>query len=402
MKILHIFDHSIPLHSGYTFRSKAILENQHKLGFVTEHLTSFKHNIAAEPAASEETIDGLHFYRTSIKPGPISRLPVLNQLAIVSSLKRRLEEILPVVKPDIIHAHSPSLNGIAAIKVGKKFNIPVVYEIRAFWEDAAVDHGATNEGSLRYKLTKFSETWVAKKANAVTTICEGLKQDLMTRGISEGKITVIPNAVDIEKFSLSREPDREIVQQLGLKDKMVIGFIGSFYAYEGLPLLIEAIDILKTKREDLVLLLVGGGPQDSNLKKLVENKNISERVIFTGRVPHDQVGKYYDLVNIFVYPRIAIRLTELVTPLKPLEAMAMGHVVLASDIGGHRELINNGVNGVLFPAGDAHALAEKIDEITRDREQWKDFGLAGRQYVEQVRNWEASVNNYINVYNNLK
>ena len=140
MKILHVFDHSIPLHSGYTFRSRAILEHQHELGWQTEHVTSPKHNIAANPDSDEEIINGLRFFRTKAKTGIFMKLPILNQLAIISAIEKRLDEIIPVVKPDIIHAHSPALNGRAAIIAGKRHKIPVVYEIRAFWEDAAVDH----------------------------------------------------------------------------------------------------------------------------------------------------------------------------------------------------------------------------------------------------------------------
>ncbi|MDH5436723.1 MAG: glycosyltransferase, exosortase A system-associated, partial [Gammaproteobacteria bacterium] len=307
MRILHIFDHSIPLHSGYTFRSRAILEQQRALGWETFHLTSPKHYLESP---ERETVDGLTFYRTPKSTGVLSRLPIINQLAISSATAKRLEQIIPEIKPDILHAHSPALNGLAALRAGKKFNLPVVYEIRAFWEDAAVDHGTSREGGLRYRLTRRMETHVIKQANAVTTICEGLRRDIIGRGVPDTRVTVIPNAVDISRFSVGAEPDQHLQQELGLAGKQVLGFIGSFYAYEGLPLLLEALPKILEKNPDIRVLLVGGGPDEGKLRTQCVQLNIADKVIFTGRVPHEAVNKYYDLIDILVYPRYSMRLTE--------------------------------------------------------------------------------------------
>ncbi len=402
MRILHILDHSIPLHSGYTFRTRAILENQRKLGWETEHLTSPKHIQATQNnIREEETVDGLHFYRALPETGILSQLPVLNQWSIVSSVEKRLEEIIDDVKPDILHTHSPALNGLAAVRVGKRHNIPVVYEIRAFWEDAAVDHGTTTEGSLRYRLTRALETYVIKQADAVTTICEGLRHDIIGRGVSSAKLTVIPNAVDPEKFSTGGVVDTELQSKLGLSGKSVLGFIGSFYAYEGLPLLIKALPKIIESNDDVRLLLVGGGPQEKLLKKLVHDLELDRYVIFTGRVPHDVVQAYYDLVDIFVYPRLSMRLTELVTPLKPLEAMAQGRLVIASDVGGHKELIEDGKTADLFQAGDADDLASKVLSLLLSPETWDERRKNARKFVEEQRSWEVSVGRYKPVYKHL-
>jgi PEP-CTERM/exosortase A-associated glycosyltransferase len=395
MKILHILDHSIPLHSGYTFRTLSILAEQHKLGWETFHVTSAKH---LGTRAAIERVDDLSFYRSVPPEGIFANLPVLNQWAIVQSLEQRLEEIIPEIKPDILHAHSPALNGLAALNVSKKYNIPLVYECRAFWEDAAVDHGTTKEGSLRYRLTKMLETYVFKNANAVTTICEGLRKDIISRGVSADKITVIPNAVDIEKFTYGEQPDPELLQKLNLVDKTVLGFIGSFYAYEGLLLLLDALPEIIQHNPNVRLLLVGGGPQDKQIKSKVAAMGLQDSVVLTGRVPHDQVQRYYNLVDVFVYPRLSMRLTDLVTPLKPLEAMAQGRVLIASDVGGHHELIQDKVTGYLFKAGDRTSLANTVAYAIKDQPNWEKLRLAGRQYVEGERNWSASVNRYKAVY----
>ena len=398
MKILHILDHSIPLHSGYTFRTLAILQEQRKLGWETCHVTSAKHTVTTE---SSEDVDGFTFYRSKKPVGLIAKIPVFNQLAIVQSLSKRLDEIIPELKPDILHAHSPALNGIAAIKAAQKYNIPLVYECRAFWEDAAVDHGTTTENSLRYSVTKWLETYVFKNASAITTICEGLRNDIISRGISSEKITVIPNAVNIEKFTYGVKPNQELRTKLNLQDKIVLGFIGSFYAYEGLPLLLEALPKIIEKQPQTRLLLVGGGSQEAFIKQKTIELGLENYVIFTGRVPHHLVQDYYNQVDIFVYPRLPMRLTELVTPLKPLEAMAQGRLVVASDVGGHKELIRDNETGRLFKANDAVDLAQTVLDLLNQQNHWDKLREAGRLYVEQERNWTKSVGYYQNVYAKL-
>jgi len=227
MKILHIFDHSIPLHSGYTFRSRAILREQRKRGWETVHVTSPKH--AAELVAqgkdvpAEEDVEGLHFYRAPLPGGALAKLPAFDQLAVIDTLAQRLSQVIPEVQPDILHAHSPALNGVAALRVAKRFQLPLVYEVRAFWEDAAVDHGTCREGDLRYRATRAMETYVLKRATAVTCICEGLRGDIEARGVSAEKVTVIPNAVDIEHFQVGGAPDAVLQQELGLMGKQVLG-----------------------------------------------------------------------------------------------------------------------------------------------------------------------------------
>jgi len=392
MRILHILDHSIPLHSGYTFRTAAILREQRALGWETFHLTSPKQG---KVAADFDDVDGLRFYRSAVpKSGP----PVINELRQIEATEVRLEQLARELRPDILHAHSPVLNAIPAIRVGRRLGIPVVYEIRAFWEDAAVDHGATREGSLRYKLTRALETWVLRRVDHAFTICEGLRRDIVGRGIPADKVTVIPNAVDIEAFQLSGDPDAELKSRLSLDGATVIGFVGSFYAYEGLDLLLDAAAGLLAHRPQLRVLLVGGGPREANLKAQAQRLGIADKVIFTGRVPHSEVSRYYDLIDLLAYPRHSMRLTELVTPLKPLEAMAQGRVFVASDVGGHHELIRDGETGRLFAAGSVTALATALEDMLDQRERWPAYRTAGRQFVETERNWRNSVANYRRVY----
>ena len=411
-RILHVFDHSIPLHSGYTFRSRAIVTTQRELGWETVHLTSSKHAAGAVPgaaargepaagarngaAALAETVDGLVFHRTH--PRALAALPVLEQWDVVRTLAPRIRDVARSERADLIHAHSPCLNGLAALRAGRALGIPVVYEVRAFWEDAAVDHGTASENGPRYRLTRALETWVLRRADQVTCICEGLRRDIAARGVDAGRITVIPNAVDIAQFPLLGARDAELEARLGLREARVLGFIGSFYAYEGLDLLLEAVPAVLARVPNARLLLVGGGPQEAALKAQTQRLGLAERVIFTGRVPHGQVPAYSSLVDAFVFPRKSMRLTELVTPLKPLEAMAQGRVVLASDVGGHRELIEHGKTGFLFRHDDVADLARCAIEALSASDALEAVVAAGRAFVERERNWRASVQRYRGVY----
>jgi PEP-CTERM/exosortase A-associated glycosyltransferase len=245
------------------------------------------------------------------------------------------------------------------------------------------------------------ETRVIRQADAVTTICEGLRKDIIERGVSASKVTVIPNAVNPDKFVLGGVADPALQQKLGLQGSRVLGFIGSFYAYEGLPMLLQALPKIRQQHADIKVLLVGGGPQEEALKQQAKQLGIEDYVIFTGRVPHDQVNSYYDLVDILVYPRLSMRLTELVTPLKPLEAMAQGRLFIASDVGGHHELIKDGVTGRLFKADDVDDLAATVADLLDNPDQWQTLKDGGRKYVEEERNWRVSVSRYKPVYESL-
>ncbi|NND69292.1 MAG: glycosyltransferase, exosortase A system-associated [Halioglobus sp.] len=400
MRVLHVLDHSIPLQSGYTFRTRAILKEQQQLGWETLQLTGPKHNQGAAVPA-EETVDGLLFYRCPQAGGWFARLPVIGQLRVIQVLTQRLVEVAARERPDIIHAHSPALNGVAAVRAGRKLGIPVVYEVRGFWEDAAVSHGTSSEGGLRYRLTRALETWALRQANAVTCICEGIRGDLVARGIPRHKITIIPNAVDASRFQPVGERNAELEKTLGLEGKRVIAFIGSFYDYEGLDLLVAAMPDLLAERPDLRLLLVGGGQVANEITAQVQRLGLTGSVIMTGRVPYEEVENYYSLTDILVYPRKSMRLTELVTPLKPLEAMAQKSMFIASDVGGHRELVRDGINGTLFRADDRDDLVQCLLTLLDDEARWPAIRDAGRDFVENERNWKNSVAHLQDVYGGL-
>lgn len=396
MRVLHVLDHSLPLHSGYAFRSAAILREQRRLGWITAQVTGPKHP-CAEP---QQTIDGVSYVRTPPTYALLGKLPVVNQLDVVWALRRQLTRVAAEFNPQVIHAHSPCLNGLAAATVARRRGVPFVYEMRASWEDAAVSHGTATEGSVRYRLSRVLETRVLRSADAVTTICEGLRQDILGRGVAADRVTVIPNAVDPEHFSDLARPDSALKARFCAPDACVVGFLGSFYAYEGLDLLLQAVPAMLTARPDIHVLLVGGGPEEQRLRALVDSLDIGTAVSFAGRVPQQEIPSYYAIADILVYPRRKGRLTDLVTPLKPLEAMAQRKLVAAADVGGHRELIVDRQTGFLFRPDEPRAIAETVVAALASHELDAMKERAHR-YVAEGRTWARVVAGYRPVYERL-
>jgi PEP-CTERM/exosortase A-associated glycosyltransferase len=396
MRILHVLDHGLPLQSGYSFRTRAIVKAQIAAGWEPICLTGPRQKSAGAPGPELE--DGILFHRTPVSPR--GRSP-LREWREIRAFSRRVDEAIRAVAPDIVHVHSPVLNALAATRPACRHKVPLLYEIRAFWEDAAVGNGTGREGSARYRVTRALETRAAKRADAVAVICEGLRQDLVKRGVDPARIMVSPNGVDMGLFGKPLAPDPAFARSLGLEGAEVIGFIGSFYDYEGLDDLIAAMPMLAERRPQARLLLVGGGPVEDSLRAQAQASPAAGRIVFAGRVPHEEVDLYYSLIDVLAYPRKAMRLTELVTPLKPLEAMAQKKLVAASDVGGHRELIEDGVTGTLFPAGDPEALAASVASLFADRAGWEARRETARRFVERDRNWASNISLYAPVYSRL-
>lgn len=358
-------------------------------------LTSPKHEQSLKgDGKPTEVIEGVRYYRSGTSAKGLVSIEAEARLML--RLGRRMLYVAEKEKPELIHVHSPILNAFPAFWVGRKLGLPVVYEMRALWEDAAVEHRSYGRNSWKYGLARFLETWVCRRADQVAVICQGLKTELIRRGIPAGKLTVVFNGVDVVAFK-APHPDGDFAKLWKLENKKVIAFLGSFYRYEGLGLLIDAVSQLS--RPDTVLLLAGGGPMKDELNVQVMNLGLQSKVIFAGRIPHNRIAGVYALADVLVYPRCSTRLTELVTPLKPLEAMAAGKAVIASDIGGHRELIKHGQTGFLFRPGDVHALRKAIELVLEDdhglRRHLEEQGLA---WVTREHSWEKTTAVYDSVY----
>ncbi len=388
-RVLHVLDHSLPLGSGYSYRSRSIVAAQKRLGLEPIVLTSPKQGTDRDGC---DLVDGVRHSRTGRTRG---RLPFARELLLMRRLASRIIQVARTEKIEVIHAHSPSLNGLPALWAGRRLGLPVIYEVRTFWEDAAVNNGSFSATSLRYRLSRRLETVVLRRAHRVVAICEGIRSEVISRGIPVSRVAVAPNAVEGEWLT-SRVRASELAAQLGLGAGPVFGYIGSFSRYEGLLFLIEAMPDILVRFPGARLLLVGGGRDEEAVRAAAQRAGVA--VVVAGRVPQERVRDFYSLIDVFVLPRRRIRLTELVTPLKPLEAMALGIPVLASDIGGHAELVNDGETGLLFKAESSESLVEQASRLARDPALRAQLGAAGRRWVESERLWDRIVARYLPLY----
>lgn len=391
-RVLHVLDHSLPLQSGYTFRTRAIMKAQEADGLEVRGVTGLRHQADGPDV---EQADGLLFHRTRGAPG------LAREWGEIAALTHAIGALVEQWRPDVIHAHSPALCGMAALRAARRHGLPLVYEIRAFWEDAAVGNGTGREGSLKYRLTRGLENHVVAGADAVMTICDGLRDDLVARGFPAGRIGIMPNGVDLALFGDPPPPDEALRRELALGNGPVVGFIGSFYDYEGLDVLVEAMPALLAEQPDARLLLVGGGPVADALRRQAESSSAASAIRFVGRVPHHEVERYYSLCDVMAYPRKASRLTQLVTPLKPLEAMAQGKLVAASSVGGHCELIADGVTGTLFPPDHPADCAAALAALLARRGAWPAMREAARAHVAAKHDWAQNAKRYRAIYQAL-
>ena len=399
--VLHILDHSRPLLSGYSVRSHGLINAQKAIGFISEALTSPLHQLD-DPEATDTTIDEVSYRRTPLKPGIERylldrRVPVLREMAVVRLLRERILGALDARPFDIVHAHSPALCGLAALQAATTRRIPFVYEIRAFWEDAAVDQEKIGSQSPRYRISRRLEEHVARRANAVVGIARHIVEDLSQRGLDPKRLFHVPNGVDAERFTgLPR--DTELAAKLGLTDEPVLGFIGSLYRYEGIAWLVRAAAELRSRGIPLQILVVGRGEEMPEIRTAILEAHAQNYIRAVGQVPHNEVLRYYSVMDVMVYPRRRIRLTELTTPLKPLEAMAQGKAVLASDIGGIRELVEPEKPCLLFEPDDVEDFCSKASRLLCDNSLRHQLGESARRMVVETKDWKVLALRYQEVY----
>ncbi len=392
MKVLHVLNHSVPHTDGYCIRTLNILRFQEKAGIDVAGITSPHHEPPTELSA--ETIEGFRFYRT--RSVGLSARSVIHELQAIKRFKKRILEVVKEERPQIIHSHSPCLWGVAASGVARRMRIPFVYEVRGIWEDASVDQGRITTKSLKYRLSRALESWVAKRAQGVVGISDGLVQEFYSRGVPQNRLWKIANGVDVDAFA-PVQPDNGFRNRLGLEGRSVVAYIGSLYEWEGVDDLIRAFVRVHELNQQATLVIVGGGDILPALKNVAAECQLGDTVRFMGKVPHTDILKYYSAADLLVYPRKRTRNVELVTPLKPLEAMALGKAIIGSDIGGIRELFP-AQPLCIYPQGNSQALADRILTFLADPSLSKRIGDEMREYVISERRWDKIVAGYHAVY----
>lgn len=392
MRVLHVLHTSLPFLCGYSIRSDYILRFQPQYGIEPAVLTSAQQPPQSEPFLHELSIP---HWRTA----PLRRAlpPLLRELALMQALEKQLLYHAQQWKPELIHAHSPMLVGLPALRVARRLGVPLVYEVRDLWENASVDRGKFAEGSPAYKTARALETRVLKNAAATVTICESLASNLKPRVRSEKGLFVVGNGVDVHKF-VPVESDELLRERWRLSGKRIIAYIGTFQPYEGLDTLISALPEILKKVPNAHLMIVGSGGEEAALRAQVERQGLQSAVTFTGRLDHGDVGGAYSIAEIMVYPRILTRTTALTTPLKPLEAMSMGKAVIASDVPAMKELVIDQVTGLTFRAGDGTDLAQKCLQLLEAPTERQVLEASARRWVEAERNWPSLVARYRDIY----
>lgn len=401
LRVLHVLDHSWPVLDGYSQRSRSIVAAQLQLGMQPSVLTGPLHQ-QDDPTASETSLDGVRYHRTLYEVDLSGRAikncwPLLRELRVVQLLRQRIKSLLRSAEFDVVHAHSPALCGLAAAQAAHTCGVPFVYEIRAFWEDAAVDQNKTHGTSMRYRLARQLETHVVRRADAVVGIARPILDDLRSRGISPHKLFHVPNGVDASRFAPVVR-DIALAASLGLNGAPTLGFIGTLFPWEGITWLIRAAKELRARGTKFKLVIVGDGADANELKRSIQENDAGSYVTFLGRVSHDQVERYYSVMDVMVYPRRSNRLTELVTPLKPLEAMALGKAVLGSSVGGIRELIANDETGMLFEPENIEDFCRRAARLLQDPALRRNLGDRARQAMCAERDWKTLVTRYVGVY----
>ena len=387
--IVHVLDHALPELSGYSIRSHNVLRVLcgHGLPVVA---------MAPAPAGAlrEEEIDGVPYVRLPARGAALASLP--RMLALFGDLRRQLAA-RPV---RLVHAYTPVRVGLPALWAARWARVPMVYEIRGLWEETAVERGRLTPGSPRYRLSRRLEGWLMRRADGLAAISHGLIGEARQRGVAPERIFHVPNGVDARGFR-PEAPDPRLVERHGLQGRVVFGFVGTFFAYEGVDVLLQAFAALRAEVPGARLLLVGDGETEAALRAEIRRLQIGADVVMTGRVPHAEVRRYYSVCDVLVYPRRRSRCTELITPLRPLEAMAMGRPVVASDLSALRELVRHGETGLLVSPDDPAALAAAMTRLATDRDYRSRLQDAARRFAAEERDWRGLAAVYAGAYARL-
>lgn len=407
--ILHVVGKVMPkTQSGYTLRTHYSALAQARAGYKVSVVALIGEAENATKRVSE-MIDDVQYF------GLLGRSR--NKWILSAWLQANVDslaELVAEIRPSVLHAHSDFLNALVARIVGTHFGLPVVYESRGFWEESWISrtaqafeiHDWTITGKHfglpdAYRKRQQMEVSMRAEADHVITLANVMKSHITKLGELPEKVTVIPNAVDSSEFPVCIR-DRELGVSLGIpEDATVVGYISSIVEYEGIDVLIRAFN--EEANNDLAgahLLIVGDGAELESLKALVD-KLATPRVHFTGKVPHDTILGFYSLIDVFVVPRRAVSVCELVTPLKPFEAFSTGRAVIMSDVGALQEIAEQGECARTFRAGDHRDLAGEIVALAKDPKARKNLGDRAASWVRNERSWDRNANLYAEVYGSL-
>jgi glycosyltransferase involved in cell wall biosynthesis len=296
-----------------------------------------------------------------------------------------------------VHSASNYPNGLAAAIAGKTKGARSIYEVRGLWHLSRATRRPFLDGSQRFKYEELMEVEAMNASDCVVALSEALADRMLSWGVDAEKITVVPNAVDTDRFK-PLEPDESLRRELELGDSLVVGFVGSLQEYEGLDLLVEAASRLSAQGVKITVLIVGDGRSLGKLAASVRAHRVGEQVKLLGRVPFEEVSRYYSIFDVCAFPRKDYEVCKLIPPLKILEAMAMAKPVIVSDLAPLLEMVTPGKTGLAFRVGNAASLAEALASLAEDSEARKEIGRQGRNWVSENRSWRRIAKLYLPLY----
>ncbi|GAA1946129.1 hypothetical protein GCM10009689_29130 [Brevibacterium antiquum] len=389
-RVAYTVYNSLPYHSaGYATRTQGLLQALRNLGWDVSGTTRLEYPIDMpgyrDPSivSAIDSVEGVPYHRLVSSGAPLPRQP-LEEYA--KQYSERLKKFLIDERVAIVHAASNHLNGLASISAAVDLGIPSIYEVRGLWEITRASRDPVWGSGPMFRLAAKLEVEVASRATEVIAITSGLKSELVRRGVAADKITVVPNGVDVARFHPIRRDER-LAETLDVGDRTVIGYVGSVVDYEGLAMLVEAAAELSTERDDFLILIVGDGKDLGSLKQLAVDLGAEQCTNFVGRVPHSEVQDYFSLIDIAPFPRLPLPVCEMVSPLKPFEAMAMGKVVVCSDVEALAEIIQDNVTGLLHRKGDVASLTSTLRRLLDDPELGLSLATCARRWVQDHRTW---------------
>ena len=399
--LMYVAASSMPYHtSGYTARTQALLKAIQGQGWAVNAVTrpgypddrNDIHQMHDGPVAD---VDGVTYSRLA---GPKSNTTPFDRYCADSA--QSLYSHIIKTRPTLVHAASNYLNAAPALIAARRAGLPFVFEVRGLWELTHAAKDPRFDGSERFEWQRQQESRVASEADLVVAISHGLKNELIERGVDERRIMIAPNCVDPDIFT-PRKKDRELAKELFLGDSKVLGFLGSMTTYEGLIDLVTALSSLRRNGHDVCALLVGDGPALPEVREAARSLGVLDRLVMPGRVPHADVPRWYSLMDIAVYPRRPSKVTELVPPLKPLEAMAMGLTVVASDVAAIKESVIDQESGYLFERGNADSLFRTLEGVINEPRHARAVARRGRAHVKKLYTWDAAAKRLDDAYSAL-
>ncbi|MEZ2623229.1 glycosyltransferase [Paenalcaligenes hominis] len=354
--------------------------------------------VAQGDVAPEVEVEGVRYFHSAWAKGNKPK----NERERIIAMAERFTELFRDYRPQVVLAASNHEVALPALIAARRLGLPFHYEVRGFWEISRISRDPSWHDTPDFMRHYDHENWVCNHADRLYTLNRFMREELIKRGVAGQRIMLVPNSVT-ELLSPQQSVNQKLKAALGIpEDSFVVGYVGALTEYEGLELILEAL--AKPQCKFVHALIVGGyspvshsnpGKRDSIAEKLAlyaKQLGVADRVTFTGRVPYEALGDYFSLVDATVIPRRSLPVCELVSALKPLEYLAWGKPVIASDVAPQAELLEHGELGWLFAKGDADSLADIIHEVRNTSPEMRQIKVnKGREAIKRQYLWNQAV-----------